>query len=70
MGPRGIRKRIQDYSQLTALAKENPDVRFYDGKIKTARYYCAYELPQVQAKAAGVKSSDMSALHILWEDEA
>jgi alkylation response protein AidB-like acyl-CoA dehydrogenase len=58
-----------DARALSGLARENPEVRFYDGKLKTARYFCSYELPQVQAKAAAIKSGDMSAIHMVWEDE-
>jgi len=58
-----------DGKAVAALAKDLPDVRYYDGKIKTARFFCSYELPQVASKAAAIKSSDMSALHMVWEDE-
>jgi len=58
-----------DAKALTALAKDNADVRYYDAKLKTTRYYCAYELPQVQAKAAAIQSGDMSALHMVWDEE-
>jgi len=58
-----------DKKAVYALAKENPDVRYFDAKIKTARYFAAYELPQVAAKAAAIKAGDNSAAHIIWEGE-
>ncbi len=58
-----------DGKAVAKLAQKLPDVRYFDGKIKTARFFCSYELPQVASKAAAIKSSDMSALHIVWEDE-
>jgi alkylation response protein AidB-like acyl-CoA dehydrogenase len=58
-----------DGKAVAALAAKHPDVRYYDGKIKTARFFCAHELPQVFAKAAAIKSKDMSALHIVFPDE-
>jgi len=54
---------------VRALAKDNPDARYYDGKIKTAVYYCAYELPQVAAKGSAIQAGDMSAMYMLFEDE-
>jgi hypothetical protein len=59
----------KDGKAVAALAKENAEARYLDGKIKTARFFCAYELPMVQAKAAAIKSEDMSALHMVWEGE-
>jgi alkylation response protein AidB-like acyl-CoA dehydrogenase len=59
----------KDGKAVAALAKENAEARFLDGKIKTARFFCAYELPQVQAKAASIKSEEMCALHMVWEGE-
>ncbi len=59
-----------DKKALYALAKENPEVNYFDSKIKTARYFAAYELPQVQAKAEAIKAGDMSAIHNIWEGEA
>ncbi len=58
-----------DAKAVSALAKDNPDARYFDAKIKTASYFCSYELPQVRSKANAIKSSDMSALHIVFEDE-
>ena len=59
----------KDGKAVAALAQKHPDVRYYDGKLKGARYFCAYELPQVYAKAAAIKSKDMSAMHMVWDDE-
>ena len=58
-----------DAKAVRALAKDNPDARYYDGKIKTAVYYCAYELPQVAAKGAAIQAGDMSAMYMLFDEE-
>jgi len=58
-----------DKKAVSELGKKLPDVRYLDAKIKTARFFCAYELPQVQSKAAAIQSGDLSAMHIVWEDE-
>jgi len=58
-----------DGKAVAALAKKLPDVRYYDGKIKGARFFCAYELPQVHSKAASIQTKDMSAMHVVWDDE-
>ena len=58
-----------DARAVAALAAENPDVAYYDGKIKTARFFAVYELPQVQAKAKSIKAGDTSALFMVWEGE-
>ena len=46
---------------------ENDDVRFYDNKVKTASYFCSYELPKLYAKADGIESEDPSAYHAIWD---
>jgi alkylation response protein AidB-like acyl-CoA dehydrogenase len=58
-----------DAKAVATLTRENPEARYLDGKIKTARFFCAHELPQVRAKAAAIKSGDLSAMQIQWEGE-
>jgi len=58
-----------DLKAVAALAKDNAEVNYLYGKIVTARFYCAYELPQVEAKAKAIMSSDMSALHMVFPEE-
>jgi alkylation response protein AidB-like acyl-CoA dehydrogenase len=58
-----------DAKAVAALAKENDEARYLDGKIKTARFFCAYELPLVKGKCAAIKTGDMSALQIQWDGE-
>jgi len=71
LGPlcQGVSVDPADGKAVAGLARENPEVRYLDGKLKTARFFCAYELPQVQAKAAAIKSADMAALQMLWDGE-
>ena len=59
----------KDGRALAGLAAENPDVGYYDGKIKTARFFAANELPLVPAKAAGIQSGDMSPMFVRFDGE-
>ncbi len=58
-----------DAKAVRALAKENPDAAYLDGKIKTAQYFAAYELPLVAAKGSGIQAGDMSAMYTIFEGE-
>lgn len=57
-----------DAKALTELAQNDREVRYLDGKVKTAKFFCAHELPQVQSKAAAIQSGDVTALHMVWGD--
>jgi hypothetical protein len=43
---------------------ESPDARFYDGKVKTARFFASTVLPHATALAKSIKTADRSALDI------
>ena len=58
-----------DGKAMGQLAKDNAEARFLNGKVLTAKFYCANELPQVRAKAAAITSNDMSALRYIWDEE-
>jgi len=58
-----------DGKALVALAKDNPEARFLDSKIKTARFFCASELPLVAAKAKTIQSGDMTPMFHVWDGE-
>ena len=58
-----------DPKAVRALAKENAEACYLDGKIKSAQYFGAYELPQVAAKGQGIQAGDMSAMYVLFGDE-
>ncbi len=47
-----------------ALCENNLDARYYEGKVKTARFYIAHILPQLQALAKSIQNEDRSALKI------
>src|SRR4030095_9715166 len=47
-----------------ALCENHPDARYYEGKVKTARFFIWNLLPQLQALAKGIQSEDRSALKI------
>ena len=47
-----------------ALLEAHDDARFYDNKVKTARFFVSHLLPQNAAIAAGIESGDGSALEM------
>ena len=58
---------LGDAKAVRALVERDPEARYYDAKVKTARFFCAHELPQVYATAAAIKSGDASASEMVWE---
>lgn len=48
------------------LAKMQDDVRFYEGKINTAKFFAFQLLPEVHALLDSVESEDRSALEMLF----
>ncbi|MBK6848093.1 MAG: acyl-CoA dehydrogenase [Proteobacteria bacterium] len=58
-----------DGAALRRLATSDDEVRFYDGKVKTARFFCASELPRLHARAAAITGADRSALEIVFNGE-
>jgi alkylation response protein AidB-like acyl-CoA dehydrogenase len=59
---RGVDPR--DPTQLSAFLGGNKQAAFYDGKIHSARYFIKHVLPQVDGKAAAIKSGDLSPMAI------
>lgn len=57
-----------DGKAVRALAKKNAEAAYLDGKVKTARFFCANELPQLHAKAEAIRAADKSAMEIIWPD--
>jgi alkylation response protein AidB-like acyl-CoA dehydrogenase len=53
---------------VAKLARENAEVRFYFGKLKTAQFFCASELPNAQAKASAILINDRSAVEMVWAE--
>ena len=51
-------------AKLQGLAEDHPDHAFYDGKIKSARFFALTVLPHAKALAAEVNAGDRSALDI------
>ncbi len=49
-----------DAEKLNALLEDNNDAAYYDGKVRTARYYIKNILPEAEAIARGIKSEDLS----------
>ena len=57
-------KNVSDDEGLKKLLSEHTDARFYDGKIKTARFFASTVLPHARALAVEIKNADSSALDI------
>ncbi len=47
-----------------ALCENHPDARYYEGKVKTTRFYIWNLLPQLQAHAKSILSGDRSVFKI------
>ncbi len=58
-----------DLKAVKKLGKDNPEAAYYYNKLLTARYFCAHELPQVEAKAVAIRSGDASAWEAIWTEE-
>jgi alkylation response protein AidB-like acyl-CoA dehydrogenase len=59
-----------DASALQQLVKENKDAAFYDGKIKTARFFIKHVLPEIDGTIKSIKSEDLSIMEIAQESFA
>ena len=53
-----------DAAARAALIQDDAEAAFYDGKVQGARYYVKNVLPEAAARAAAIKSSDLSVLDI------
>ncbi len=49
-----------------ALVRDNPDAKFYFGKLKAAEFFCKAVLPLVGAQVEIIKSADRSALDMVF----
>ncbi|HPA74535.1 MAG TPA: acyl-CoA dehydrogenase [Deltaproteobacteria bacterium] len=52
---------------LAPFLKENKDAAFYDGKVKSAKYFIKNVLPEVDAVVKAIKSEDLSMMEIADE---
>ena len=50
--------------QKKALLQDNPEARFYHGKLMAAQFFCNSVLPMVKARAEAIKSGDRSAMEV------
>ncbi|HEY3357026.1 MAG TPA: acyl-CoA dehydrogenase [Polyangia bacterium] len=55
-----------DKAALGRLLEEDEEARYYDGKVKTARFFSGRALALVPARAAAIKLGDESALEIVF----
>lgn len=59
-----------DPQDLSRFIKNNKDAAFYDGKIKTARYFIKNVLPEINGMVKAIKSEDVSIMEIADESFA
>ncbi len=59
-----------DPSDLSRFIKKNKDAAFYDGKIKTAKYFIKNVLPEINGTLKAIKSEDVSIMEIADESFA
>jgi len=57
---------LADAKALARLCEEDEEACFYDGKIKTAKFWCARVLALAPAKVAVIKSGDKTPLEITF----
>ena len=50
----------------TSFIKDNAEARFYDAKVKTAKFFVSSVIPHVRATANGIQGGDRSALDIIF----
>jgi hypothetical protein len=55
---------------VAAFVKENKDAAFYDGKVKSAKYFIKNVLPEVDSAVKAIKSEDLSIIEIADESFA
>jgi alkylation response protein AidB-like acyl-CoA dehydrogenase len=55
---------LADAAALKRLVEEDDEARFYDGKVKTAKFWSARVLALVPARVAVIKSGDKTPLEI------
>ena len=53
-------------SDRRKLVEENPEARFYHGKVQSAQFFCNYVLPEVKAKTETILSGDKSAMDAVF----
>ena len=61
---------MNDGASMQQLIKENKDAAFYDGKIKTARFFIKHVLPEIEGTIKSIKSEDLSIMEIAPESFA
>jgi len=59
-------KGVKDQAGVKKLVHDHEDARFYDAKIKTARFFANAVLPHVRATAAEIAAKDRSALDVIF----
>jgi hypothetical protein len=52
---------------LAPFLKENKDAAFYDGKVKSAKYFIKNVLPEIDGTVKAIKSKDLSIMEIAEE---
>ncbi len=48
------------------LVVDNPEARFYHGKVQSAQFFCTYVLPEVKSRTETILSGDKSAMDVVF----
>jgi hypothetical protein len=59
-----------DPSQAGALAKENAEVAFYQGKVASLKYFASNILPTIEGRCKAIKQADKSPVEMADESFA
>jgi hypothetical protein len=54
-----------DAAARKTLAEDQDDVRFYEGKLASSKFFASQLLPEARALLASLKSNDRSALDVV-----
>ena len=52
-------------AERRALARENSEAAFYEGKIASARYFATTVLPTIKGRALGILAGDRTPVEML-----
>ena len=55
---------ISDPAVLRSLVRESKEAAFYDGKIKSSKYFIKNVLPEIEGTIRAIRSEDLSIMEI------
>jgi hypothetical protein len=59
-----------DASQAAALAKENAEMAFYQGKVASLKYFASNVIPTIEGRCKCIKLADKSPVEVAQESFA